>query len=486
MPRWKLSLAKSRLPGALEILRSEAYLAVRGNEPTPCLTPGRLRETPQMGLFQQPAKEEAATSLKAIIFRGKSIIQSKGGIIMEKNLLKKCLRVGGVMVVIGFMAQIGFPSGVCAKEPFKIGAIFSFTGAAAIHSIQVKETLDWMVPQINAKGGILGRKVEVLYEDEKMDPATALRKARKLVEEDKINILLGTMISPSALAISAMLPQWKTVMIAPVNGAAELTGSKYCKYFFRVSYGVPMETRAMALFLKDNPQYKTFYGMGIDSVWGRGMADAFQKGIEKLGRKWVGSVFVPYNTTEFSSYIAKIRLDKPDIVFTTIVAGEAVAFNTQSNKFGLTKESQFFLAQLPLTELEATGDVMENFIGFSRYAFTIDNPVNKAFVERFHKDTGKFPDFYHGTTYDSMSLLIKAAAKAGSDDPDAIVKAMEGMEVDGLHGKFAMRACDHQAVMDGFIAKAVKAKGYPHLIPQILKTYPGEDLVAQCRKDTHD
>ena len=163
----------------------------------------------------------------------------------------------------------------------------------------------------------------------------------------------------------------------------------------------------MSLFLKDNPQFKTFYSIGIDSVWGRGMTDAFKNGIEKLGRKWLGSVFVPYNTTEYSSYIAKIRELKPDVVFTTVVAGEGVAFNTQASKFGLTKESQFLLSQLPLVELEATGDIMENFIGFSRYAFTIENPVNKAFVEKFHKDTGKYPDFYHGNTYDLMKLFLK-------------------------------------------------------------------------------
>jgi branched-chain amino acid transport system substrate-binding protein len=405
---------------------------------------------------------------------------------MGKKLFGRSVKVGIVAGFVAIATLVGFSPAARAKEPFKIGAIFSFTGAAAIESIQVKELLDWMVPQINAKGGILGRKVEVLYEDEKMDPATALRKARELIEEDKINLLLGTMLSPSALAISAMLPRWKTVMMAPVNGAAQLTGSKYCKYFFRVSYGVPMETYAMYLFLKDNPQFKTFYSMGIDSVWGRGMTDAFKKGIEKLGRKWLGSVFVPYNTTEYSSYIAKIRELKPDVVFSTLVAGEGMAFNTQSSKFGLTKESQFLLSQLPLVELEGTGNIMENFIGFSRYAFTIDNPVNKAFVEKFHKDTGKYPDFYHGNTYDLMNLFLKAAKKAGTDNPDALVKALEGLQIDGVHGKFTMRACDHQAVLDGFIAKAVKAEGYPFLIPKILKVYPGEEIVAPCRKDTRD
>jgi len=402
---------------------------------------------------------------------------------------KRVLRHVRAAIMAGFVAltilAVLSPAAQ-AQKPFKIGAIFSFTGAAAIHSNQVRELLDWMVPQINANGGILGRKVEVLYEDEKMDPATALRKARKLIEEDQINLLLGTMLSPSALAISAMLPQWKTVMITPVNGAAELTGSKYCKYFFRVSYGVPMETKAMSLFLKDSPQLKSFYSLGIDSVWGRGMTEAFKKGIEELGRKWLGAVYVPYNTTEYSSYIAKIREVKPDVVFSTVVAGEGVAFYTQANKFGLTKETQFLVSQLPLVELKATGDMEENFIGFSRYAFTIDNPVNKAFVEKFHKDTGILPDFYHGNTYDLMKLFIKAAEKAGTDDPDALVKALEGLEIDGVHGKFIMRACDHQAVLPGFMARAVKSPDYPFLIPKILKVYPGEEIVAGCRKDTHD
>jgi branched-chain amino acid transport system substrate-binding protein len=405
---------------------------------------------------------------------------------MGKNLFRKCLTAGIFLGFFGLVTQIGFPSSIYAAEPFKIGMIFALSGSGVRDGIQMKQAVEWMLPEINAKGGILGRKVEVIFEDERMDPAIALRKARKLVEEDKVNVIVGPMMSSSALAISAMLSTFKVPMVSIEPGVGELTGSKYSKYFFRVVHSTPMETKAIALFLKDNPQFKTFYGIGLDYAWGRGLVAGLQEEIGKMGRQWLGSVFAPLGTTEFSSYIAKIQQMKPDVVWISLAGAEAVAFNLQAKKFGLTKESQFLVAQLPLADMQTTGDTVEGFIGHSRYAFTIDNAKNKAFVEKFHKENNYWPDFYHGGTYDAVNLLLKAVEKTGTGEADAVIKAMEGLELDGVHGKFIMRACDHQAVLDGFVVKAVKAEGYQHLIPKIIKVLPGEAIVPPCRKDKHD
>jgi branched-chain amino acid transport system substrate-binding protein len=344
-----------------------------------------------------------------------------------------------------------------------------------------------MVPEINAKGGILGRKVEIILEDEKGDPANAVRKARKLVEEDKVNLIIGTTLSSCALAVSAMLPTWKVPMMSVINGTSELTGSKYNRYFFRMGHSSPMEAKALSLYIKDDPKLKTFYGIGTDYAWPRTSVGAFEKDILKMpGKKWLGSIFSPLATTDYATYIAKIKEAKPDGLFAAVPGADAVAFYRQAREFGLTKETQFIVSILPLLEIIPTGDATEGFIGHSRYTLTIDNPKNKAFVERFYKDTKIYPDFYHALTYDGMNFFMEVAKKAGTDDPDAIIKAWEGAEHDGVMGKFTMRACDHQAMLRGFVVKAVKEPGYPHLITKILKIYPAEQIVPGCRKDYHE
>ena len=139
---------------------------------------------------------------------------------------------------------------------------------------------------------------------------------------------------------------------------------------------------------------------------------------------------------------------------------------------------------LELENMKAVGDAMEGAIGSSRYPFTVDTPRNREFVKRFFEMHKVYPDMFDGETYEGLEWLTQVLQKVGTaDDVEKVIEAWEDSKYDGLEGEFFMRKCDHQATQPGFAVQAVKDPKYPHLIPKILATYPGDKVTPKCRTE---
>src|SRR5438132_228880 len=130
-----------------------------------------------------------------------------------------------------------------AQGPIKIGMPAALSGSNAQYGIQARRAAELFAKDIKAKG-ILGRPVEFIYEDTGGDPATAVRKAQKLVEKDGVKFLTGVVLSSEALAVSAKCPEWKVIFMSTINGAGALTAKAFHRYFFRVNTTGPMGARA--------------------------------------------------------------------------------------------------------------------------------------------------------------------------------------------------------------------------------------------------
>jgi ABC-type branched-subunit amino acid transport system substrate-binding protein len=113
----------------------------------------------------------------------------------------------------------------------------------------------------------------------------------------------------------------------------------------------------------------------------------------------------------------------------------------------------------------------------------VDTPRNRDFVKRFHALHGLYPDMFDGETYEGLEWLAQVIQKAGTDDVEKVIDTWEDSSYDGLEGPFFMRKCDHQAVQLGFAVEAVKDPKYPHPVPKILATYPGEKVTPKCRSE---
>ena len=395
---------------------------------------------------------------------------------LSRRDLLKALSVTGVGAALGVPAYLRH---AWAADPIKIGLPTALSGSVAQYGIQAKRACELFGKEINAKGGIIGRPVEFIYEDTGGDPATAVRKAQKLVEKDGVKFLTGTVLSSEALAVSAKCPEWKVLLISSINGVGTLTTKFFHRYFFRVNTSGPMGVRAATLYLAESPM-KRFYGFGSDYAWGRDSMGAFEKQIAAVKKEIIGRDFAPLGTKDFASYISKIKQAKPDGVMVVLAGQDSTIFVKQAAQFGLTKETKLVMEILELENMKAVGDPMIGIIGSSRYPFTVDTPKNRDFVKRFYDHHKVYPDMFDGETYEALEWLAQVITKAKSDDVEHVIEAWEDSEYEGLEGKFFMRKCDHQAVQPGFMVEAVKDPKYPHLIPKILATYPGDRVTPKC------
>ena len=368
-----------------------------------------------------------------------------------------------------------------AQNPIKIGLPAALSGSNAQYGIQAKRACELFAKDVKGKG-ILGRPVEFIYEDTGGDPATAVRKAQKLVEKDGVRFLTGTVLSSEALAVSAKCPEWKVILMSTINGAGALTAKSWNRYFFRVNTSGPMGARAISLYLADSPM-KRFYGLGSDYAWGRDSVASFSAQITAAKKEVVGKDYPPVGTKDFASYIGKIKQSRAEGCYLALPGQDATIFLRQAHQFALSREVKPIMEIVELENMKAVGDAMEGTIGSSRYPFTVDTPKNNAFVKRFHELHGVYPDMFDGETYEGLEWLAQVITKVGGDDVEKVIEAWEDSSYEGLEGPFFMRKCDHQAVQPGFAVQAVKDPKYPHLIPKILATYPGDKVTPKCRTE---
>jgi branched-chain amino acid transport system substrate-binding protein len=391
-----------------------------------------------------------------------------------------------VVVVGGTTATVGGPyvlRRAYAQNPIKIGLPTVLSGGNAQYGTQAKRACELYGKEINAKGGLLGRPVQFIYEDTGADPATAVRKAQKLVEKDGVKLLTGTVLSSEALAVSAKLPEWKVILMSTINGAGQLTTTAWNRYFFRINTSGPMGARAVSLYLAESPM-KRFFALGSDYAWGRDSVSSFEKQITAAKKEVVGKDYPPVGTKDFASYVSKIKQSRAEGCYLALPGQDATIFLKQGHQFGVTREVKPIMEIVELENMKAVGDAMEGTIGSSRYPFTVDTPKNKDFVKRFHAMHGVYPDMFDGETYEGLEWLGQVITKAGTaDNVDKIIETWEDSQYEGLEGPFFMRKCDHQAVQPGFAVQAVKDPNYPHLIPKILATYPGEKVTPKCRTE---
>ena len=374
---------------------------------------------------------------------------------------------------------------VVAAEPIKIGMPLALTGPLGSVGQQLKRGGEMWAKVQNANGGLLGRPIQLLIEDTGGNPADAVRKSQEMVERDKCNILTGITLSSEALAVAPKLDEWNAIFLASDNGDGKLTAGALVPNFFRANISAPMGARAVSLFLRQSTSQK-FYAIGMDYAWGHSSVGVFESEIKHAKKDLVGTVFSPIGTKDFSTYITKIRQSGAEALYIVMAGDDFNAFLAQAAQYKLPEKVQMLTEQMELTLLRAVGDAALGLIGSTRYAFTIDNPKNKEFVALWQKERGTVPDTFEGEQWQALQVLAAAIEKANSTDTKALHDALETVTIDDIKGPVAMRKCDHQAVQNGFMVRAVKREDFSHPVPEIIATYPGEETTPPCNKETFE
>ena len=318
------------------------------------------------------------------------------------------------------------------KDTVKVGILHSVTGTMAISETGSVQAEKLAIEQINAMGGVLGRKIEYIQEDGASDWPTFAEKSKKLLVNDKVAAVFGCWTSASRKAALPVFEQYNGMLYYPTfyEGLEQspnviYTGQEATQ---QILEGLDWASREKGA--------KKFYLLGSDYIWPRTSNKIARKHIEnKLGAKVVGEEYYPLGHTQFNSVINKIKLKKPDVVFISVVGGSNVAFYKQLKAAGIDmgKEKPLFLT-ISVTEDEILGIGGENIEGIyasMKYFQSLPNENNTAFVKAFKERWGD--DIVIGDVTQAAYLgpwLWKAAVeKAGSFDIDKVRAASPGIEL---------------------------------------------------------
>src|SRR6185312_1228438 len=254
---------------------------------------------------------------------------------------------------------------------------------------------------------------EIYITDTGGDPATCVRKAQEFVERDGCRILFGMTLSSEAVAVVPKLAEWKTIFVSSDNGDGRLTAESLVPNFFRSNISGPMGARAVTLYLRDAP-FKAFYAIGMDYAWGRNSVDVFQGEMKRANKNFIGAVYSPTGTKDFSTYITKIRNSGADALYVVLAGDDYGAFLAQAKQYRLGDKVQLLTEVVDMSVMRSVGDAGAGLIGSTRYRSAIDTPENKAFVAMWLKEYGNPPDNNEGDQWQACMVLEDAIKRAGS------------------------------------------------------------------------
>ncbi len=310
-----------------------------------------------------------------------------------------------------------------------VGQLHSATGTMAISETGSIQAEQLAIDQINAMGGILGRKIKVIQEDGASDWPTFAEKARKLLVSDRVATVFGCWTSASRKAVLPVFEKENGLLYYPTF----YEGLEQSKNVFYTGQEATQQILSGLDWIQKEKKAKTFFLIGSDYIWPRTSNKIARKHIENvLKGKVVGEEYYPLGHTQFGSLINKIKLNKPDVVYAIIVGGSNVSFYKQLKAAGVTADKQTVLT-ISVTEDELLGIGGENCEGFfscMKYFQSLDNPNNKKFVAAFKAKYGANSVIGDVTqaAYLGPWLWKMAVEKAGSFDVDKVVAASPNLE----------------------------------------------------------
>jgi urea transport system substrate-binding protein len=327
-------------------------------------------------------------------------------------------------------AQVNTTGLAVTDDTVTVGQLHSATGTMAISETGSIQAEQLAIEQINAQGGVLGRKIKVIVEDGASDWPTFAEKAKKLLVNDKVAAVMGCWTSASRKAVLPIFEKENGMLYYPTF----YEGLEQSKNVIYTGQEATQQILAGLDWIAKEKKAKTFYLIGSDYIWPRTSNKIARKHIENvLKGSVVGEEYYALGHTQFGSLINKIKLKKPDVIYAIVVGGSNVSFYKQLKAAGITSDKQTLLT-ISVTEDEVLGIGGENLKGFysaMKYFQSLDNSNNKAFVEAFKKKYG--PDSVIGDVTQAAYLgpwLWKAAVeKAGSFDIDKVAAASPGIEL---------------------------------------------------------
>lgn len=354
------------------------------------------------------------------------------------------------------LAGLGMPAIVKAQsDVIRIGHLTPITGFLGPLGEFAQMGVKLAAEEINAAGGVLGRKIELVIEDS-VNPQTASAKAERLIERDKVAMIIGEISSASALAIGQVANRTKTVFINTGANSDALRGASCNPFMFHIEAANSMMVTAVGTYLKTENMIKgkKWYSLTADYAFGHDLFRVAKKFVTENGGEFIGEELVPTDATDFSPYLLKIRQAQPDIVASNLAGNQITNFIKQYAEYGL----QFPITGFGFDTAVAWGAGKGNFSGIWPLIWhhMVDTPSSKKFVEAFTKKYGKPPENQCWGDYNSLKIVAQSFTEMKAADPQKLAEHLrKGAKFDILKSREGyFRAYDNQMVQEMYAVRA--------------------------------
>jgi len=386
---------------------------------------------------------------------------------------------------LAFMLATGIaatpnPAKAQAAEKFRIAGIIPLSGAWGIIGENMRRGATIAIEERGSK--VLGKPIEVLWEDTETSTQVAVQKATRLLSQG-VHTVFGEVSSGSTLAIMKLTDQRKVPQIVTLSADDRITGADKSRYTFRTSNTVAMENAMIGEFAK-RQEVKKVYGIIADYQVGRDMWTALRADLVAKGITVTGEEFAPIGSKDYSIMLDKAVKSGADGLALIVVGGDVVTSLKQGGEIGLPQKMKVMGTML-MDETLGTAVGSSGALGVNstlRYHYTQENPRNKKFVAAYQAKYNELPSQYAGEAYDGLSWWLDTVDSTGSWDKEKWVDAFRNsVRSDSVEGVKRMRACDNQAEQVGLFGTAIGGAGSsPAVTMKVIETFQPATLFKPC------
>ena len=362
-----------------------------------------------------------------------------------------------------------------AQAPIKVGLLTIDSGPFATYANLSETGARAAIDILNAEGGALGRKFELVVQAHSGTPASALAAATKLAQQGGVKMITGQTLSSHSLALIPKLDALNVILIDAYAQSNDLIGKSCAPNYFRVNTVDAVTTRMMEDYVKQTGA-KSWNLISADYAAGHSFSKSFSGLVQSMGGGVQQNLFAPMGSTDFGSYIS--QLNQPaDALMVTLFMSDGQSFAKQQKQFGLFEKYKFVVGNGFATDfqLDVHGDNVLGVVNSLSWSPELAGARNAMYVKEFEQRAKRRPFYTDADLMAAFEIFRAGVIKANSTEAPAVRKAMEGLKVNMIFGELDVRAADHQLIRQHGMAQVVRAPDGKTKF-KMLVTKPGSEI----------
>lgn len=358
-----------------------------------------------------------------------------------------------------------------AQPDFKLGVVLPYSGVYAQLGNDITDGMNLYFESVKNTAG--GRKITLIKEDEEASPDVAVRKTKKLLEQDKVDMIAGYVSSAAAAAVRDVVHEAQVPTVIANAGADVLSRARKSPYIFRTSF-TNWQVAAIQGKYAAEKLGKKAVTLQPDYQAGKDNVAAFRSTFEPAGGKIVKEIYAPLGNSDYAPYLAQIKAENPDFVYVFLAGSDAVRFTKQWAEYGLKDKIPVIANGFMVEEdvLPAQGEAAMGLLSALGWAYTVDNPENKEFVKAYEAKYNRRPSVYAVQGYETARFIVEALNKVNGDtaNKQKLLEAMKGVTFKGPRGEFKLDPETQNIILTMYIRKVDKVDG--KLTNKVLESTP--------------